>query len=240
MAKIKIRKIGPPQPADIIKASARDIVISLKEVNDGVLEFFNDIAEEMIKEEGAVKSLSKALAFISGNTKKISQRSILCSMEGYITYLVKCPIEYQAPGFIFSFLRRNTSEELADAVKGMRRQDKMSAVFDVPEDFKPQMDALIEDCKAGTKQTLKGYEVFLVDSMSMLEEEEEAPRKLSYEDIELDERELRHAMKNKRDWEIFIGSLPNNSDERELEDFFKSRKVKITNVRVLRSNCAFM
>ena len=46
----------------------------------------------MIAEEGTVKSLAKALAFISGNTKKISQRSILCSIEGYITYMVKTPI----------------------------------------------------------------------------------------------------------------------------------------------------
>lgn len=64
----------------------------------------------MISEEGATKALSKALAFISGNTKKISQRSVLCSIEGYITYIIKCPIEYQSPGFIFSFLRKHTSE----------------------------------------------------------------------------------------------------------------------------------
>lgn len=89
-------------------------------------------------------SLCKALAFISGNTKKISQRSILCAMDGYITYIVRCPVEYQAPGFIFSFLRRNTSEDLADAVKGMRRQSKNSAVFDVPESYKAVMDKLIE------------------------------------------------------------------------------------------------
>jgi hypothetical protein len=101
----------------------------------------------MINEEGAVKSLSKALAYISGNTKKISQRSILCAMEGFITYLVKCPVEYQAPGFILSFLRRNTSEKLASAVRGMRKHSKNSAVFDVPEEFKVEMDRLIEECK---------------------------------------------------------------------------------------------
>lgn len=87
--------------------------------------------------------MSKALAFISGNTKKISQRSTLCAMDGYITYIVRCPVDYQAPGFIFSFLRRNTSEDLADDVKGMRRQSSNSAVFDVPEKYKPQMDRLI-------------------------------------------------------------------------------------------------
>jgi len=104
-----MRKIGPPQPGDIVKASARDIVISLKTVEDSVLQYFNEIAEEMISEEGPVKALSKALAFISGNTKKISQRSLLCSIDGYITYLVKCPVEYQSPGFVYSFVRKNTS-----------------------------------------------------------------------------------------------------------------------------------
>ena len=64
-------------------------------------------------------------------------------MDGYITYIVRCPVDYQAPGFIFSFLRRNTSEDLADDVKGMRRQSSNSAVFDVPEKYKPQMDRLI-------------------------------------------------------------------------------------------------
>ena len=132
MAKIKFKKIGPPQPAEIVKAGARDIAISLKEVSEDVLPYFNEIAEEMISDEGATRSLAKALAFISGHTKKISQRSLLCSIEGYITYMVKCPIEYQAPGFIFSFLRKNTSEHLAEAVKGMRRHNKNSAVFDVP------------------------------------------------------------------------------------------------------------
>jgi hypothetical protein len=41
MAKIKFKKIGAPQPTDIVKSSARDIVISLKEVSDEVLPYFN-------------------------------------------------------------------------------------------------------------------------------------------------------------------------------------------------------
>lgn len=98
-------------------------------------------------EEGATKALSKALAFISGNTKKISQRSILCSIEGYITYLVKCPTEYQSPGFIYSFLRKNGSEELSESAKGLRRVGKKSAVFDIPEELRSQMDRLINLCK---------------------------------------------------------------------------------------------
>lgn len=240
VAKIKFRKIGAPQPADIVKASARDIVISLKEVKDDVLPYFNEIAEEMINEEGAVKSLSKALAFISGNTKKISQRSILCAMEGFITYLVKSPVEFQAFGFIFSFLRKNASERLADSVKGIRKHGKLSAVFDVPEEFKGEMDRLIDDCKQNTKSSVRGYEVQVVDSMEMIEEGDDRPKRDGPENDEMDERDYREAMRNKKEWEIFIGSLPNNTDERELDDFFKEKGVRIANIRLLRSTYILM
>ena len=131
LTKIKLKKTGPPQPGDIVKSSARDIVISLKTVEDGVLQYFNEIAAEMIEEEGAEKALSKALAFISGNTKKISQRSILCSIEGYITYMVRCPNELQSTGLIFNFLRKNASESLSEDVKGLKKVGKKSAVFDI-------------------------------------------------------------------------------------------------------------
>ena len=39
---------------------------------------------------------------------------------------------------------------------------------------------------------------------------------------------------------MFIGSLPPNADERELADYFKQKKVKITNLRILRSTFDFM
>lgn len=50
IAKIKIKRVGPPQPTDILKASARDIVLSLKQVSETVLPYFNEIAEQMIEE----------------------------------------------------------------------------------------------------------------------------------------------------------------------------------------------
>jgi ATP-dependent RNA helicase DDX21 len=93
IAKLKFKKTGVPQPTDIVRASARDIVISLKEVKDSVLHHFMDIAKEMIDEEGnPVKALSKALAYISGNTERISQRSLLNSADGFITYILKSPV----------------------------------------------------------------------------------------------------------------------------------------------------
>lgn len=70
--------------------------------------------------------------------------------------------------------------------------------------------------------------------MQMLSDDDEDAEREPEEDF--DDRDIRTAMRNKRDFEIFIGSLPTNADERQLEDFFKQKKVKITNLRVLRSN----
>lgn len=72
----------------------------------------------------------------------------------------------------------------------------------------------------------------------MLSDDDEEVEREAEEDF--DDRDIRTAMRNKRDFEIFIGSLPANADERELADFFKQKKVKITNLRVLRSKHCFI
>lgn len=47
---------------------------------------------------------------------------------------------------------------------------------------------------------------------------------------------MNEALRNKRDWEIFIGSLPPNADEKELTEYFKSKKIKVANIRILRND----
>ena len=59
-------------------------------------------------------------------------------------------------------------------------------------------------------------------------------------DEDFDDRDVRNAMRNKRDFEVFIGSLPANADERELNEYFRRKKVKITNLRILRSTFYLM
>lgn len=72
--------------------------------------------------------------------------------------------------------------------------------------------------------------------MEMLSDDEDDEKHSNDENEDFDDREVRNAMRNKREFEIFIGSLPNNADERELASFFKSKRVKITNIRVLRND----
>jgi len=93
-------------------------------------------------------------------------------MDGYITFMVKCPNEYQSPGFIYNFLRKNTSDRLTESVKGMRRHSKTAAVFDVAEEYKEDMDKLVDEAKEQKVYSLKAFEVHQVTSMEELEEED--------------------------------------------------------------------
>ena len=96
-----------------------------------------DIAKEMIDEEGdPAKALAKALAYISGNTERISQRSLLNSSDGYITYSMKSPVEFTAMGFVFNFLRNFLPEKVVSEIKGMKKFGKNVAAFDVPDAFR--------------------------------------------------------------------------------------------------------
>lgn len=80
----------------------------------------------------------------------------------------------------------------------MQRVGKKSAVFDVPEEFRSQMDKLIALSKA-ENSPIKDYEIILVTSMEMLSDDEDEERGADEEE-EFDDRDVRNAMKNKRDF----------------------------------------
>ncbi|CAM6000982.1 unnamed protein product [Sphagnum balticum] len=105
----------------------------------------------MIDEEGdPTKALAKALAFISGNTERIPQRSLLNSSDGYITYCLKSPGEFTAMGYVFNFLRNFLPEKVISEIKGMKKFGKNAAAFDVADTFRAEMDKCIEDIKQQT------------------------------------------------------------------------------------------
>ena len=87
----KFTPIGIPQPMDVIKATSRDSIKKLDEVNDQVLEMFDDAAEELIIacDGDKKKALKKALAYMSGCHKEIlANRSLLNGQENCITYQI--------------------------------------------------------------------------------------------------------------------------------------------------------
>ena len=56
-----------------------------------VLGHFSSIADQLIKEFGAKEAIQRAMAIISGNTKKIHARSLITGTENMVTFLFKKP-----------------------------------------------------------------------------------------------------------------------------------------------------
>jgi hypothetical protein len=74
---------------DVIKATSRNSIKKLDEVNDDVLEMFDDAATDLIKscDGDKKKAIKKALAFISGCHKEmLVNRSLLNGEENCITF----------------------------------------------------------------------------------------------------------------------------------------------------------
>lgn len=120
VAGVTLKKIGTPQPEDIIKASGKGVIEGLDKVCDEVLPHFEEAANELIESKGALKAVQLALAYISGNTEKIKQRSMLTGTEGFVTFIVKCDEEFRGVSFVWSILRKLLPDGIHQNIKGMR------------------------------------------------------------------------------------------------------------------------
>ena len=133
----KFKPIGIPQPADVIKATSRDSIKKLEEVNDDVLDMFDEAAEELIIscDGDKKKALMKALAFMSGiHKEKLTNRSVLNGQEGAITFQIDLQETFNGPGLVWNILRRYIPDSISNEIKGLRAlAAKNGAVFDVLE-----------------------------------------------------------------------------------------------------------
>ena len=77
-----------PQPEDVIRASASEIVTNLEQVHSDVLPLFADTAKTLIDAHNgdAEKALCTALAYISGYYKAaLATRSLITGQERMMT-----------------------------------------------------------------------------------------------------------------------------------------------------------
>ncbi|KAG6657062.1 hypothetical protein I3843_04G058400 [Carya illinoinensis] len=131
---VKFEHISAPQQADIAKAAGGEAAEMITQVSDNVIPSFKSAAEELLNTSGlsAVELLAKALAKAAGYTE-IKKRSLLTSMENYVTVLVEAGSPIYTPTFAYRVLRRFLPEEKVEAVKGLAlTADGKGAVFDVP------------------------------------------------------------------------------------------------------------
>ncbi|PNY00969.1 DEAD-box ATP-dependent RNA helicase 7-like protein, partial [Trifolium pratense] len=131
---VKFEHVSAPQANDIAKAVGREAAEMINQVSDSVIPAFKSAAEELLKNSGLseVDLLAKALAKAVGYTE-IKKRSLLTSMENYVTLLLENGRPIFTPTFAYKILRRFLPEEKVEAVKGLTiTADGSGVVFDVP------------------------------------------------------------------------------------------------------------
>lgn len=88
-AGVNFTTIGIPQPIDVIKATSRDSIKKITDVNPDVLDYFTEAADELIalQDGDSKKALKMAMALLSGCHKEnMTARSLLSGQENFITF----------------------------------------------------------------------------------------------------------------------------------------------------------
>ncbi|KAI7725665.1 hypothetical protein M8C21_023481 [Ambrosia artemisiifolia] len=132
-AGVVFEHVSAPQPSDIAKAAGVDAAEAILQVSDSVIPIFKSAAEDLLNTSDLppVELLAKALAKSIGYTE-IKQRSLLTSMENYVTVLLEAGRPIYTPSFAYGVLRRFLPEEKVESVRGLAlTADKRCAVFDV-------------------------------------------------------------------------------------------------------------
>jgi len=135
MAGIKFKRIGVPQAEDVIKASSRDILKNLNDVNEDVLHLFADTAKCLIDQNdgNAEKALQIALAYCSGHYKhKLVAKSLLNGQENYTTMKMWVQKGMLGSRDAYSILRKYWDPRVGENVRNMKNlRDGSGVVFDI-------------------------------------------------------------------------------------------------------------
>ncbi|XP_020588988.1 DEAD-box ATP-dependent RNA helicase 7 [Phalaenopsis equestris] len=133
---VKFEHISAPEPSDIADMAGSEAVDAILNVSDSVVPVFRSQAEELLNSSNlsAVELLAKALAKTAGYTT-ITKRSLLSSLEDYVTLHLVSDKQIYTPAFAFGIMKRFMPEEKISKVKHLSiTADSMGAVFDVPAD----------------------------------------------------------------------------------------------------------
>ena len=249
-AKIKIKRIGAPQKKDIIEASIRDTYKNLMSIDDSMIKLFSENAKKLIEEFGTENAVARLLAYVSGHTKNMKSRSLLCGAEGWITYQIKWKNKFQHVGYVWGFFKKILKEEIKAKIRGLRViASSDGCVFDFPEDDKEIFENILYNDKYyGTNYILE-----IPDDLPELQSMEDqrnrdsnninstnnnhfssgfrpnnATRMARNNSYDKKPQMLDHSkfMKRKGRYDIFVGNLPYNADEVKLKEWFEKNGMK--------------
>jgi len=166
-AGIKFEHVSAPQPDQIAKAIGGEAAELISDVSDSVIPSFKAAAEQLLKNSSltAVELLAKALAKAVGYTE-VKKRSLLTSMENYVTLLLEAGRPMISQSLAFSTMKRFVPQDKLDGVQGLAlTADGQGAVFDVPV---KDLDAFLAGQKNAVNVSLK-----VVTELPSLQQREE-------------------------------------------------------------------
>ncbi|GER25305.1 dead box ATP-dependent RNA helicase [Striga asiatica] len=164
---VKFEHISAPQPADIAKTAAADAADKINGISDSVIPVFKAAAEELLNSSylSPVDLLAKALAKAAGYIE-IKTRSLLTSMENYVTVKLECGRPVSTQSFAYGVLSRFLPEDIVESIKGVAlTADGRGAVFDVAVN---DLDTFLEG-----QQNTAGVSLETVKSLPALKERAE-------------------------------------------------------------------
>jgi ATP-dependent RNA helicase DDX21 len=171
---IKFERVGAPQPSDLYRAAAADVMkrsFELFETHPSILEMFTVSAEQLVQDIGdPAKAVAAALAVASGLDKPLSERSLLSSLETHRTVYVSCTgdkIKFKA--FALRLASQALNRDLDSAGKNLgigeiRLCKDGGAVFDAPTQIADELTSSAHHSRAEFKK---------ISSLPELEEEED-------------------------------------------------------------------
>lgn len=126
-------RIGAPQPSDLLKARAEELIKDIDNIDQTIIEKMKPLANELVLKVTDVNDLvSRCLCLAVGAVGKMRSRSILTSQEGYVTMMYRSWNTFRSVSYVFGALRRYFPEEVVSAIKGITMtKDEQGAVFDV-------------------------------------------------------------------------------------------------------------
>lgn len=131
---IEFKRIGTPQPEDLVRALAEKNVKAIKQVSPLVLPNFLGIAKKLIEEmQDPEKALAATLAYACGYSTPPKQRSLLGSQEGYTTIMLHSTKPIFSPRYIVNLIN-----DFTDNV-GEIRLIEGGALVDVPSEAAEKM-----------------------------------------------------------------------------------------------------
>lgn len=167
-AGIKVKRVGPPLAAEIVRASSAETVSRLASVHPGNLAVFREVAREVLEgQDDAQSALAAALACMAGYSDQLMKsRSLLSCFDDCTTILFSSPTPFENSSHVWSVIRRCVGGDVAADIKGtVLCKDVTQGVADVP-------NRSLGAVREAAKNLPKGFRIEFPVSLPELFEEE--------------------------------------------------------------------